>query len=156
MNRRRKRVPLRFGFSYKQPRPFPLAALPSPSLAQVLAGQGEGRSAPKGARAAFRHPLAAVRRAGSGGASPFGALLRRFVSGGSCFRDRTGAVASLIRRAFARFHPVLVQPSERQSSVVSPDDDPRPPECARDRLPLARRRRLPAPRIKASQDTPLK
>ena len=76
-----------------------------------------------------------------GSASPCGAPSRRFGARGPCFRDRTGAVASLIRRAFARFHPVLVQPSERQSSVVSPDDDPRPPECDGERLSLARRRR---------------
>ena len=46
----------------------------------------------------------------------FGALLRRFVSGGSCFRGRTGAVASLIRRTFARLRPVRVQPSSGRAT----------------------------------------
>jgi hypothetical protein len=81
-----------------------------------------------------------------GSASPCGAPSRRFGARGPCFRDRTGAVASLIRRAFARLRPGLVQPSERQSHVVGPDDDPKPPGRGGCETAARRRRHLIPPR----------
>jgi len=38
--------------------------------------------------------------------------------------------------------PAPVQPRQRQSPVVGPDGDPRPPECSGIRPPPARRRRI--------------
>ena len=79
-------------------------------------------------------------------ASPCGAPSRRFGARGPCFRDRTGAVASPIRRAFVRLRPGLVQPSERQSHVVGPDGDPKPPGRSGCETAARRRRHLIPPR----------
>ena len=52
------------------------------------------------------------------------------------------AFRPLIRQAFARLS--RTRPADqRQSPVLGPDDYPRPPECAAQRLPHARRRHPP-------------
>ena len=80
---------------------------------------------------------------------------RRFWAKGALFRDRTGATRAPIRRLSP---PSFPPPSsrERQSSVVSPDDDPRPPGSGEGR-PFSRAQAPhPAPRYQASLATPLK
>ena len=47
-----------------------------------------------------------------------------------------------LRRAFARLS-LSASSHSRQSPIVGPDGDPRPPECAEIRPPRARRRRIP-------------
>jgi len=86
-------------------------------------------------------------------ASPFGAPSRLF-----CSRDRaSGYWAGLMKvlrsgQAFACLHP---HPSSRfrQSPVVGPDGDPRPPECVLARH--VRRRRIQTPLRKRPREAPL-
>ncbi|MDB5619600.1 MAG: hypothetical protein JWQ24_3838 [Tardiphaga sp.] len=86
-------------------------------------------------------------RAASRTASPFGAPSRRFLSGGPCFRV-LGVSSSRISPAFSRTRPA----AKRQSPVVGPDDDPRPPGSVG--ASHVRRRRIPLHSTSALEKRP--
>ena len=79
--------------------------------------------------------------------------------GDFCPRDRSSgqrrrAPHSADPDGFPPFTNATSSQHEWQTPVVGPDGDPRPPECVRERLPPARRRRIPVPPQDASRSAP--
>ena len=153
------RLPLHLSNSHAIPWKNLTAHAPSVSRPWRKAGgpvfplNNEGDDAPKGANLVVLACRSGLAKALAIRASPFGAQSRLF-----CSRDRaSGYWAGLMKvqcsgQAFACLHP---HPSSRfrQSPVVGPDGDPRPPESVLARH--VRRRRIQTPLRKRPREAPL-
>jgi len=131
----------------------PYRALSAKRVDRFSPSMNEGDDAPKGAIGSFLAFRSGLAKALAIRASPFGAPSRLF-----CSRDRaSGYWAGLMKvlrsgQAFACLHP---HPSSRfrQSPVVGPDGDPRPPESVLARH--VRGRRIQTPPRKRPREAPL-